>query len=94
MRKRTTFNQRLTARQQRALRRARVYRWPFYPNEEAQHRIAPLVIGAALSDPAKGMHSLSCVGVSFTRWQKWRIRFALWLGKPGWAQKIVLKTFR
>lgn len=93
MRSRTTLRQGArTARRQRAHRAQRVYRWPLHPNEHAQHYIMPRVIGAALNDPTAGMASLARVGVSFTRWQRWRLRLALWLGKPGWAQRIILRS--
>lgn len=77
MRRRTTFRtHRIIVAVQRRLRAARVYRWPLHPNEEAQHHIAPRVIGAALSDPTEGMRSLSRVGVTLplTRWQRWLLK--------------------
>ena len=57
---------------QRRIRALRVFRWPFHPNEEAQHHILPRVLGAALPDPSDGMRALSRVGASFrlTRWQR------------------------
>lgn len=93
MRRHTTYYQRLAARRQRAMRRARVFRWPFHPNEEAQHHIGVRMVGAALSDPAEGMRALSRVGVfSFTRWQ--RLLLKIPYRRTLRMQRYILKNLR
>jgi hypothetical protein len=77
---------------------ARWYRYHrrlrLHPEERARAQALARQLGSALSDPSQSITQLSRVGISFTRWQQWRIRFALWLGRTRWAQRILLRSFQ
>ena len=51
-------------------------------------------LGEALSDPIMGMKMLSGIGMDVTRWQRIRVRWAVWLGKTVWAQRIILSAIK
>jgi hypothetical protein len=68
------------------------YRVRSFDGQKEEMRRAVRLIADALKFPEFG--AFMRPGVTFTRWQFLRIKFYFWLGKPGWAQSVILDIMR